>query len=170
MKRREFIVSIAAASLGVFATADTPKVQSLDEAMKWLDKLDKAASAKTTGAWPMIAVLEHLAQSIEYSMIGFPAPKSALFQSTAGAAAFAFFKWRGQMSHSLVEPIPGAPALTQQGDWKAASARLRNAITRFNSYEGKLMPHFAYGNLNKAEFALAHSFHIANHQDEITVI
>jgi Protein of unknown function (DUF1569) len=170
MKRREFMVCTAAASWGVFAMADTPKVQSLDEAMKWLDKLDKAASVKTTGAWPMIAVLEHLAQSIEYSMTGFPAPKSALFQSTAGAAAFTFFKWRGQMSHGLAEPIPGAAALTQQGDWKLASARLRNAITRFNAYEGKLMPHFAYGNLSKPEFTLAHSFHIANHQDEITVI
>jgi Protein of unknown function (DUF1569) len=170
MKRREFMVCTAAASWGVFAMADTPKVQSLDEAMKWLDKLDKAASVKTTGAWPMIAVLEHLAQSIEYSMTGFPAPKSALFQSTAGAAAFTFFKWRGQMSHGLAEPIPGAAALTQQGDWKSASARLRTAITRFNAYEGKLMPHFAYGNLSKPEFALAHSFHIANHQDEIIVI
>ncbi len=150
--------------------ADTPKVQSLDEAMKWLDKLDKATAVKTTGQWPMSAVLEHLAQSIEFSMSGFPAPKSALFQSTAGAAAFAFFKWRGQMSHSLTEPIPGAPALTQLGDWKPASTRLRNAITRFNSYDGKLMPHFAYGQLSKPQFALAHSFHIANHQDEITVI
>lgn len=149
--------------------ADMPKVQSLDEALKWLDKLDAASSVKTTGAWQMIAVLEHLAQSIEYSMSGFPQAKSPLFQSTAGAAAFAFFKWRGQMSHSLTDPIPGAPVLTAQGDWKPAATRLRNAITTFNGYQNKLMPHFAYGNLSKAEFSLAHSFHIANHQDEITV-
>jgi Protein of unknown function (DUF1569) len=31
------------------------------------------------------------------------------------------------------------------------------------------MPHFAYGQLSKTDFALAHAFHIANHQDEFVV-
>ncbi|MDO8768021.1 MAG: DUF1569 domain-containing protein, partial [Burkholderiaceae bacterium] len=30
-------------------------------------------------------------------------------------------------------------------------------------------PHFAYGALSRADFALAHAFHIANHQNEIVV-
>jgi hypothetical protein len=149
--------------------ADEPKVQSLSEALKWLDKLEKAASVKTSGAWQMLPVLEHLAQSIEFSMNGFPQPKSALFQNTAGAAAFTFFKWRGRMSHGLAEPIPGAAALTTQGEWKPAAARLRTAIDKFNAHSGALMPHFAYGALDKADYALAHAFHIANHQDEIVV-
>jgi hypothetical protein len=117
----------------------------------------------------MLPVLEHLAQSIEFSMSGFPQPKSALFQNTAGAAAFAFFKWRGRMSHGLAEPIPGAAALTMQGDWRLGAARLRTAIDKFNAHSGPLMPHFAYGALDKAEYTLAHVFHIANHQDEIAV-
>jgi hypothetical protein len=149
--------------------ADLPKVQSLDESLRWLDRLEKAPSVKAMGAWPMGAVLEHLAQSIEMSMDGFPQPKPVLFQKTAGSAAFAFFSWRGRMSHGLDEPIPGAPALTASADWKPASVRLRQAITRFNAYSGPLKPHFAYGPLSKAEFALAHSMHVANHQDEIIV-
>lgn len=149
--------------------ADLPKVQSLDDALRWLDKLDRAASVRTTGAWPMGAVLEHMAQSVEMSMEGFPQPKSAAFQSTAGAAAFAFFKWRGQMSHSLSEPIPGAPALGAGADWRPGVARLRAAITRFNSHMGELKPHFAYGALSKADFAMAHTLHISNHQDEIVL-
>jgi hypothetical protein len=172
MKRREFVagaVSVAALSAGGWAMADEPKVQSLSHALKWLDTLEKAASVKTTGQWPMLPVLEHLAQSIEFSMSGFPQPKSALFQNTAGAAAFAFFKWRGRMSHGLAEPIPGAAALTMQGDWRLGAARLRTAIDKFNAHSGPLMPHFAYGALDKAEYTLAHVFHIANHQDEIAV-
>jgi hypothetical protein len=31
------------------------------------------------------------------------------------------------------------------------------------------MPHFAYGNLSKSDYAMAHSMHIANHQDEIII-
>ena len=54
-----------------------------------------------------------------------------------------------------------------QGDWKPAAERLRAAINRFNGHTGVLQPHFAYGKLSRADFALAHAFHIANHQDEI---
>ena len=149
--------------------ADTPKVESLTDALQWLDRLDKAKAVRSTTEWKIGAVFEHLAQSIEMSMDGFPQPKSALFQSTAGAAAFAVFRWRGRMTHGLTEPIPGAPALTQAEDWKPGAARLRAAITRFQAHTGALKPHFAYGALSREDFALAHAFHIANHQDEITV-
>lgn len=149
--------------------ADFPKIQSLNDALHWLEKMDKAASARTTGAWPLVSVLEHMAQSVEMSMDGFPQPKSVVFQNTAGAAAFAFFKWRGRMSHGLSEPIPGAAALTPAGDWRPAAARLGAAITRFGLHQGPLKPHFAYGVLSKSDFALAHVLHIANHQDEIVL-
>ena len=147
--------------------ADLPTVQTLDDSLRWLDRVDGSPGVKATGAWPLGAVLEHLAQSIEMSMDGFPVPRSALFQSTAGSAAFSWFKWRGRMSHGLDEPIPGAPSLTASADWKPASKRLRDAIRRFNAYNGALKPHFAYGQLSKTEFAMAHHMHIVNHQDEI---
>jgi len=149
--------------------ADIPKVQSLDDVQRWLDRLERASQVRSTNAWTMRAVLEHLAQSIEMSLDGFPAPKSPLFQATAGSAAFAFFKWRGRMSHGLTEPIPGAPPLAQLEDWQPGAARLRAAVTRFQSHTGPLQPHFAYGALSRADFALAHAFHVANHQDEIEV-
>ena len=173
MQRRKFLLLMATTPLiarSAFvgnALADTPKVQSLDDALRWLDRLGKIPSARTSGAWPLVGVLDHLGQSIEMSMTGYPELKSALFQSTAGAAAFAVFKWRGRMSHSLDEAIPGAPALVTQGDWKISAQRLRTAINSYNAFKGELKPHFAYGVLSKSEFALAHSFHIANHQDEI---
>jgi Protein of unknown function (DUF1569) len=171
-QRRKIVLAGSLAAAGALHTqayADMPKVQSLDDALRWLDKIEKAASAKTTGAWPMVAVLEHLSQSIEMSLNGFPESKSALFQNTVGAAAFGVFKWRGRMSHTLSDPIPGAQPLSLQGDWKLAAARLRTAVQGFQAHTGALKPHFAYGNLSKTDFALAHSFHIANHQDEIVI-
>jgi hypothetical protein len=168
MKRRHVLLMPIALTGGA-AMADSPKVQSLDEALRWLDRVEKSPGARTVGAWPLLSVLEHLSQSVEMSMDGFPEPRSALFQNTAGAAAFAFFKWRGRMSHGLAEPIPGAPALSAQGDWRPGVQRLRTAINRFNSHQGALKPHFAYGALDKADFALAHAFHVANHQDEIVL-
>ena len=150
--------------------ADTPKVQSLDDVMRWLDRLERATQVQSTTAWKMSAVLEHMAQSVDMSMDGFPEPKSALFQATLGTAAFAVFRLRGKMSHGLIEPIPGAPALPQSEDFKPGIVRLRSAVQRFQAYAGPLKPHFAYGALSRADFALAHTLHIANHQDEITVV
>jgi len=169
MNRRELLLATTLLTTGGMSMADTPKVQSLADAMRWLDKLDKASKLTMTGKWQTVAVLEHLSQSIEMSLDGFPQPKSAVFQNTAGSAAFAFFKWRGKMSHGLDEPIPGAAALTMQGDWKPAAQRLRAAIMRFDAHTGALKPHFAYGTLSKTDFALAHAFHIANHQDEFII-
>lgn len=150
--------------------ADTPTVQSLDDALRWLDKLGTATEVRSTNVWKMRAVLEHLAQSIEMSIDGYPEAKSALFQKTVGAAAFAVFGVRGKMSHGLTEPIPGAPALPQLDDWKPGATRLRAAIGRFQAHNGAIKPHFAYGNLSKTDFALAHALHIANHQDDIVVV
>jgi len=151
--------------------ASTPitQVQSLDDALRWLDQVEQAVSVRSGTDWKMLAVFEHLAQSIEFSLDGFPEPKSALFQNTAGSLAFSFFKWRGRMSHGLTEPIPGAPALTQQDAWKPGAQRLRAAIARFQAHTGPLQPHFAYGALSRADYGLAHTFHIANHQDAIVV-
>ena len=166
MKRRDFLLT-GTALAGGHALADLPKVRTLDEALGWLATLEKAPGARSTGAWPLVSMLDHMAQSVEMSMDGFPQLKSEMFQKTAGAAAFAFFKWRGRMSHGLNEPIPGAPALSNAADWHAAAARLRAAIVRFEQYQGPLKPHFAYGVLDKAAFTVAHVLHIANHQDDI---
>lgn len=167
MKRRTALIAAPLVLVPALGWADEPKVADLSGALRWLDKLEATPQARTTGAWPLVAVLEHLSQSIEMSMDGFPKENSALFQRTLGAAAFGFFGWRGRMSHGLAEPIPAAPPLTMAGDWKPAVQRLRAAIARFQAHTGVLRPHFAYGALDKAEFSRAHTFHIANHQDEI---
>ncbi|MBO9677000.1 MAG: DUF1569 domain-containing protein [Acidovorax sp.] len=168
--RRRTVLLAPLALAGTAAHADTPRVLRLSDAPPWLDRLEAARGVRTSGAWPLAAVLAHLAQSIEMSLDGYPAPRSALFQQTLGAGAFAFFAWRGRMSHPLDEPIPGAPALPREGDdWRAAVQRLRAAIARFEAHGGALRPHFAYGALDKAQYRLAHAMHIANHQDEIVL-
>jgi hypothetical protein len=174
MQRRSFLIHASAIAVSLalpsqLQAQESSKVKSLSQALMWLDQLEAAPGVKTSGAWPLSAVLEHLSQSIEMSMDGFPQPKSALFQNTVGSAAFAVFKLRGQMSHSLAEPIPGAPAMSLSLAWRPAAARLRAAITRFNGTTAVLKPHFAYGDLSKTDCAIAHSLHIANHQDEISI-
>jgi Protein of unknown function (DUF1569) len=168
LNRRYVIITTAAvlAAPSVVAQSPQPAVKNLSDALKWLDVMLASPKARTTSGWSLPQVLEHLAQSIEFSLHGFPQAKSALFQSTVGAAAFAVFKWRGKMSHGLAEPIPGAAKLLAT-DLAVAAARLRASIAAFEAHKTALKPHFAYGDLSKADYALAHSFHIANHQELI---
>lgn len=130
------------------------------------DELARLAQAKervSSAAWSWAQTLAHCAQSIEFSMSGFPQAKSALFQRTVGSAALGLFSWRGRMTHNLAEPIPGAPALEAAADPQLALKRLRDAIAAFRGWPGPLRPHFAYGALGKQEYELAHAMHLANH-------
>jgi hypothetical protein len=136
---------------------------TLSEAQHELDRLARLADRTQTAVWTWPATLTHCAQSIQFALSGYPQAKSELFQRTVGRAAYQVFAWRGQMSHDLSEPIPGAPALRPQADPQAALAELHQAIEAFHRHTGELQPHFAYGRLSKAEYELAHAMHLANH-------
>ncbi|TGN09866.1 DUF1569 domain-containing protein [Leptospira ilyithenensis] len=121
-----------------------------------------------SGEWSLGKVFSHCAQSIEYSMNGFPEMKSAVFQGTVGKLAFSIFSLREKMSHGLEDPIPGAADLENAIEYKLGLSRLLQSIDLFQKQESsQLKPHFAYGELDKEEFDLAHTLHIKNHFERI---
>ena len=113
--------------------------------------------------WTLTELLQHLAQSVEYSMRGYPEMKNAVFRAVFGNAAFAAFDAVGSMKHSLTEPIPGAPALSPNIVLKHSAQRLIDALAAFERWSGPLQPHFAYGELDKHQYTRAHLMHLANH-------
>lgn len=125
-----------------------------------------AQPPRATGAWSLAQVLNHAAQSVEYSLDGFPQLKPALFRATVGPLAFKVFDARGAMKHPLDQPIPGAPALDAQAPLNQAVQRLLAAFDRFERHPGALQPHFAYGGLDKPAYARAHLMHLAEHWSE----
>lgn len=165
IRRRELVAMAAAAPLAGCAAGDVKGFAGIAAARKAIEGL--ASGWRSTGAWSLAQVLDHAAQSIEYSMAGFPEMKSALFRHTVGGAAFAVFKARGAMNHSLDEPIPGAPALAAPDALPAAIERVLKALHDFGAYTGTLRPHFAYGELDKADYTRAHLMHLANHWQEV---
>ncbi len=142
---------------------------TLQQAMQEVDSLATAKALKSAAVWSFAQTLSHCAQSIEFSMTGFPQPKSSLFQHTAGAMALQVFSWRGRMSHDLSEPIPGAPALEAGLVNDVALARLRLAVQNFQAFTQPLRPHFAYGELEHGAYAQAHAMHLANHLSGFTI-
>jgi len=173
--RRKFLMSArgaAAAGLLVMGTSGCAGAStidrrllftSLDDALQEADRLTKAIVLKRGTVWTWPQTLIHCAQSIEYSMTGFPQARSLLFQRTIGAAAFGAFSWRGCMTHDLAEQIPGAPSIDATTDTALAMARLLRAVRDFRSGKQALRPHFAYGELTRSEYEHAHAMHLANH-------
>ncbi|MFZ6735252.1 DUF1569 domain-containing protein [Undibacterium sp. Ji42W] len=155
-------VSLLAAAGAVTYRKSTVTITSIAEMQAKLAnlKLDKLTSLS---GWQPFKVFAHLAQSIEYSMTGYPEMKSAAFRHTAGSAAFYAFSVAGAMTHNLTEPIPGAPAIAESGEVNAGIDMLIAALQKYENHAGDIKPHFAYGSLSKAEFAQAHVMHIENH-------
>ena len=171
MNRRQFTINALAVS-GVIvagvglrrATMDSPQIQPIPDQLAALRQM----ALRGSGAWTPYQVFFHLAQSIDYSMTGYPELKSPLFRNTAGRAAIFAFSTAGAMRHNLADPIPGAPAIAATGSAADAIGRLISSLKAFAAYQGPLHPHFAYGDLSKEEYTDAHLLHIRNHLQEIS--
>lgn len=174
MNRRKFLTIGIAGTASVVALGGitymsiTPADQSLltiDAVLSAVDKIDQN-SLVLTGNWTAAQVFNHMAQSIEYSMLGYPEHKSGFFKQTVGSLAFAAFSSKGRMRHNLSEPIPGAPDLVENDNLSQTIQRFRLSLINFEQYTGALKPHFAYGELSKAQYALAHVMHFYDHMSE----
>lgn len=168
MKRRTFVAGGALLLLGagVAGKRVLNPAPDLPQLLAELQRLDPSR-LRSSGSWSPFKVFNHLAQSIEYSLHGYPAMKSPLFRQTAGRLAFFAFDTAGAMRHNLAEPIPGAPPIAAEGDVVAARMRLLQALAAFADWDGPLQPHFAYGVLDKSQYLQAHIMHVRNHLQDI---
>ena len=107
--------------------------------------------------------LAHCAQSIEYSMTGYPKLRSRLFRATIGPLVKRRFLRAGRMSHDRAAPVPGAPQLAAELALDDARARLRAAIAAFRAHTGALAPHLAYGACTRDDYTTLHALHVEDH-------
>ncbi len=145
------------------------RFNSLDEALQEIDRVLAASDVQTNGAWNVSQIFVHMAQSIEYSMTGYPENKPALFRKTIGRLVLAKFLSQGYMSHGLNDAIPGAPALDPSLPVKDAAARLKKSISDFRQFQEKLAMHFVYDDATKDQYERVHAYHIANHLSAFTI-
>jgi len=169
MDRRKFLVSAAVVSV-VGVTVGNAAVAKADLSQLLTDlQALQGKNVSSNGAWSASEVFQHCAASIQGSMQGYPVQKSAAFQATVGKAALTVFQAVGAMRHSLSEPIPGMPALDAKLPFAQALAQLLTSLQAFIEFNGTLKPHFAYGELSHADYALAHQLHIRNHVTEFVI-
>ncbi|MCB1176729.1 MAG: DUF1569 domain-containing protein [Leptospiraceae bacterium] len=145
------------------------RLHSLEESLTELEKLENAKSITTTGNWDINQIFEHMAQSIEYSLSGYPDNKPYIIRKTIGRIVLSKFLGQGYMSHDLNSPIPGAPTLNKNPDFKPGISRLKNAIYSFINYTGEPKIHFVYDSVSKKEYDKIHAMHIANHLSALDI-
>jgi hypothetical protein len=132
-----------------------------DEVLTALEVLEKGPPPPLPG-WTIAQTLVHCAQSVEYSLTGFPKPASFLVRKLAGPLVMRRFLAKQAMEHDLRAPIPGAPALGEPV-LAVGLARLRAAIASFRASTGALQPHFAYGAVTREQYEALHAMHFADH-------
>ena len=175
MNRRSFVFATAAAGGAAIAGGAALLMQpAYFGPMKLAAMVAQLKSLRgqhlvSQGSWSAAHVFSHNAQSIDYSIAGFPESKGSVFQTLVGKPAFAVFSARGEMVHGLAEPIPGGYAIADDGPLDIAIDELLRSIAAFTAHSGPLQPHFANGALSKAEYEAAHVMHFVNHMSEITV-
>ncbi|WP_333609075.1 DUF1569 domain-containing protein [Arsukibacterium sp.] len=123
----------------------------------------------SSGPWNVSQILQHCAQSVRYSIYGYPASRSPWFQNSIGKLAVNAFAAKGQLHHDLDEPIPGAPDLEAGVPNDVAMRELIYHIQQFMDWQGPLQPHFAYGRLTKAQYYSAHYLHLQSHLAQINI-
>ncbi|MDN3029612.1 DUF1569 domain-containing protein [Streptomyces sp. S.PB5] len=113
--------------------------------------------------WNLSQTLQHCAQTVRYSVTGYPRLKPALFRATAGALAKRVFLSRGATKHALDAELDGAPALDPHLPAAEAAADLSDAVALFGGHTGPHALHPAYGRCTHDEFARLHAMHLAEH-------
>lgn len=169
MKRRHVLGGAALAGValmgGGFVLLPRAGVSAADGLARARALLEELAGVplRSLDGWSPAQVFNHCAQSVEYSIDGYPQLKPAWFRHSVGPLAFSVFSARGAMRHALDEAIPGAAALGVPSGQTEALQRLQEAFARFAVHRGPLQPHFAYGELSHDEYAQAHVMHLYEH-------
>jgi hypothetical protein len=138
---------------------------SFSEVRAFLEKLGDHPEVRAGFTYGQL--LEHCAQSIEYSMTAYPELRSGLFRATIGKIAKAKFLRQGFMQHDVNAPIPGAPALANDVDVARARERLLAAMAALESTTAELAPHLAFGRCTRDEYEKIHAMHIAEHLSRV---
>ncbi len=159
--------SVGGLTTGCGARGRNLKFSTLDQVLAELALLEANAPVALQQPWSLYKILNHAAQSMEYSMTGYPLMDPPSRQKLA-RLVFNFFRSQGFMNHSLDAPVPGAPEIPEDGALEDGYLRLRNAISDFRAFTGELHPHFSYGQLTREEWEIAHSMHCADHFSSMT--
>ncbi len=142
------------------------QLSTLNDAKKELHKLKSAQEVKWKN-WNISEICLHCAQTIQYSMTGYPKMKPLLIRVTIGKLAIKKFLRQGFMKHDLTAHVPGSNPIDTTLSKEESIDELMKTIRKFESFHGTLKPHLLFGNLTKEDYGTYFAMHIADHLNEL---
>ncbi len=142
------------------------KLLSLEAAKQELMRLKEVENVHTKN-WSVSQICLHCAQTIDYSITGYPVMKPAFIRNTIGKIAFRKFMHQGYMIHDLTAPVPGGSNMDASISPQESIAKLMDTIQRFKNHTGTLMPHLLFGDLTREQYDQYFAMHIADHFSEL---
>lgn len=144
-------------------------LKSLDAAKQELRRLSEQDLISSTD-WSTYQVFAHCAQTIDYSIFGYPLLKPAFIRNTVGRLAIHKFLKQGYMKHDLSAGVPGSPKIEKSGgSSRDGIETLLQSIEHFEAYQGELKPHLLFGKLTKAQYDCYFAMHIADHLTGLSI-
>lgn len=128
----------------------------------------KGAKEVTCPHWSLSEICLHCAQTIDYSISGYPQLKPVIIRATVGRLAIRKFLGQGYMKHNLSAPVPGGQAFKEDKSISEGMDELFSAIQRFRDYNGEFKLHLLFGKLSKEEYDSYFAMHIADHLSELS--
>lgn len=133
----------------------------LEDVLKAIEQIEQGGF-KLHGTWDATQHIDHCAQAIQFSMVGYPILKPAILRKTIGKLAFHIFNLRGHMSHHTQQITPGAIPTESNNLMDSIKIYKQSALQLLN-WNKPLYPHEFYGQLTKKNHIKAHTLHFANH-------
>lgn len=138
------------------------RFKKIDDIRRELANLEKGPVI-TTGNWSYFQILEHCRKAVEGSMKGLQREMSWWKKHVIGPIGMYKTAMDGVIPTGIGSPMKGTPVERIEGDEKTALEQLRKALDDFEKFEGNLSSHPRFGPMNKKQWLLFHSMHLANH-------
>jgi hypothetical protein len=138
------------------------KFKNLNDVRSELNRLAQGP-VETTSVWSYYQILTHCATVIENTMKGIEPEMTWLHKYVVGPSFFRKNASDGSIPAGIKGRPEVAPEKREEGDEKAALARLHKAMDDFERFEGKFSLHRRLGKLKKHQWIHFHAMHTANH-------
>jgi len=138
------------------------KFKNLEDVRSELNRLSQGP-VETTATWSYYQILTHCAAALENTMKGLQPEMSWLHKHLVGPAFFHKNASDGYLPTGIKGRPEIAPEKREEGDEKAALARLLKAMDDLDKFEGKFSLHRRLGKLKPHQWVHFHAMHMANH-------
>lgn len=144
------------------------KLNSFEDLLAELEKIEKARELKTSGVWSVYQLLEHMSENLYGSLHGFSRHQPKIVRMTIGKFVLRKILKSGVMRSGY--PNPHTPKTREEGDILSSIQKLRSIIEEFQNHRGNFAMHPIFDKLTKEQWMQLHLIHFSMHLSFLQIV